>query len=626
MYIKKNVATLFAVTAGAIALADFTPVFAETAPAFKVHNQTNFYLHPKAGDSGTTCTQKFIAPGETAVLTDYWCGYIACATDKFDKEDGCLEPGAPPKDQEGKYPAGYTQGGYATWFSISPGAKVCGVPEGNTYECSLTDAGGTLGLTFKYKSVEQKYSAGTKSGQPVLLPQKIAQYQKIPYRGVNISGLEYDGTFLDAMFQLPDIPDMRYFAEQGMNTVRLPIRWEFVVTNQGNAIESTDAATSTEVNVMYMTAVKDTVGKYLKNGLHVIVDLHNYMRFCATGKATGQFNEPTDPIGEAEKLNQCKLVTQDQFKDIWGVLAKEFASLAKQYPDQLIFELVNEPYTHFDKNGQPVAGQEISTQQLFDYEVAAVKAIRNAGLNNLILLSGNYWDPLHGWTTMTPNPNDPNPNGKIFTAANLKAAGITDLEKIGIDMHQYFNKKEIYDGLERAEYSGTSPTCFDEADVKALGFQEYSYEAFKQKLELSDKTGKDIFGDWLKQNGIKVFLGEFGTADNENCKKNLSYMFRFMNEHAFDANKPSEGGFIGWTAWRANRHGNTPAFAAFNFLQEADYTVYRAPGQKPQPWDKAHEGTGIVGGQGNGLMKDIFTKPEIGGLEPPKIRFVNSQV
>lgn len=546
----------------AIGLLQSGNLYADT-PTFTFKNTTSFYLNPK--DPGAGCPTVQIAPGADINSTSYWCGFVACATKDYDKEKGCLEKNSDK--------SGLTEGGYATWFSISFGEKSCTVPDGNIYECKLNNGS----LSFLYKNITQKYSHGPKQGQSVELS-KPSTYNKGPrYRGVNVSGLEYDGTFLDAMYQHPDLPDIRYFVDKGMNTIRLPIRWEFLLSTDGkNHIESQDPV-SPYVNSMYLDSVYDTVEKYLSGGVAVDLDLHNYMRFCKAGSDVGQANEPTDPIA-----NNCDVMDSKQLAYIWGVIAKRFEKVANQYPDLMMFEIMNEPYTFVDKDGKPVPNQTIKTEDLFKSEVAAVKEIRKYAKNNYILLSGNYWDPLHGWVNETPIAGDV-PNGTVFTASKLQAEGI-DVSRIIIDMHQYFDYN----------YSGTHKECKNFA----------SYNEFKQVLALEDVTGTDIFGKWMKDNNMKVFLGEFGASDDNICKQDLDYMLRYVDEHTYDESKPNDGGFIGWTAWRANRHGGGEGFAPFNFLQDADYTVYGAAGSK----ESSPAGTGIARGQGNSLMDSIFNK------------------
>ncbi len=544
------------ITSGLIALSalNISVSYADT-----IVNKSPFYFNLKS--SSGTCPQQ-IAPGQSAQVSGY-CGYLVCATNQYDANGGCQELVG---DGSGKL----TAGGYLSYVSVSTWAKQCTIGASwFPYQCEL-DATGNMNIS--YKTMTQVYSAGPNAGQPVTLP-KVATYNSgVAFRGINVSGLEYDGTFLDALFQHPDLPDVRYFAAQGMNMVRLPMRWEYLLSDAHNAVESHDPKSGT-INQMYLDAVYDTVQKYLSSGLNVDLDLHNYMRFCATGTSVGQGNEPTN-AGTAG--NQCQLVTADQLASIWNMVATKFAPLAKQYPKQLVFELMNEPFS-IDN----IPAQQLKVEDLFTAEVGAIKAIRNQGITNLILLSGDYWDPLHGWVTESPSAADL-PNGSVFTAANLASAGVSDLSNIAIDMHQYFD----------SNWSGTHSVC-----------QQFSsYAEFEQKLALTDAKGTDVFGNWLKTNSMKVFLGEFGAADNATCSQDMNYMLQYVNEHAYNPQNPVNGGFIGWTTWRANKHGYT-GFGAFNFLQAEDDNVYGGNGT-PQ----YTQGYGIAPGQGNNLMTEVLSK------------------
>ncbi len=520
-------------------------------------NTSDFYLNNKVWNCSGAPQQ--IAPHEALAngLSGAGCAFIACATSHYDTDQGCQENANGPN-------SGLTQGGYSTYFTINTETKVCTIAGFIPYQCTLDDSGK---FTFGYRSVVQLDSSSGKAVKDTM-PGKVAngtipavsQYEQPAMRGLNISGLEYDGTYLDAMFQQPDLPDFRYFAFEGMNTVRLPIRWEFIVTSPTSSVTSTDPM-STTINQIYMSAVHDTVQKYLNQGLYVILDLHNYMRFCPTGPDIGQGNEPTN-AGLAG--NGCTIVTKGQLAYIWGLLANQFSDLASANPTTLIFEVMNEPFS-----ADSPASQVLLVKDVFDDEVAAVQAIRAKIPNSPIFLSGDFYDPLHGWTNI--KQGQPLANGDQFTRANLVAAGITDLSNIVIDVHQYFNhilSTNTY-------FSGTTPDCL-------------SVIAFKDQV----LAGLQAFAAWERANGMKVFLGEFGASPSAECKEVVGYLLDFVNYNAYDGNS----GFVGWTAWRANRHGTF-----FNALQKEDNTVYGAP--LSAGFGVAH---GIVQGPGNDMM-NYFT-------------------
>ncbi len=415
-----------------------------------------------------------------------------------------------------------------------------------------------------YHSVTEVYSSGPAVGKPVTIP-AVTHYGEAPfYRGVNLSGLEYDGTFEDAIAQRPDLPDVRYFAAQGMNFVRLPIRTEFVVPGPNDKANL--------VNEIYLGAVYDTVQKYLQNGLSVDLELHDHLRFCPNGGGVGEVGDSTDPI-----TNHCQVLTADQLAHIWDLIlkaeliipgisgAETFADLAKQYPTQLMFGVMNGPFD--DSPTQP-----LPTAQAFAVEVAAAKVIQAAVPKNLIFLSGNDWGSLRNW--MEPISD----NSHIFTAAALKAQGL-DLSRIVIGVNQFFDWS----------YNGQNQICNHYA----------TYLAFEEDMHVLDGAGKDIFGDWMKQNSMPVFLVAFGGAatladgsPNLDCQRDMQWMLQYVDTHAYNNKYPKNGGFVGWALWHANRNNVGPV--PFNFFQQADQTVY-AP-------------KGILPGPANPLMPALITK------------------
>ena len=568
------------------------------ALAFDIHNTTDLYLFnsdngkehncPGIIDTtfGKTPTPPIAPHTRVTVQTgEYWCGFVSCATKnaKWVVDDKTTGDGHVSCQEPANYidPNPAAEGGYATYFGVSLGGQTCGVPSPNAYSCAYNNQTGDLTLNFL--KMNQTYSADVlngktivhKQGEAVTIPTPQTYSTGPQYRGINISGMEYDGTFLDAMFQRPDTPDAQYFVEQGMNTVRLPIRAEFAVSTQDHPTES--LVPEGVPNDMYLDAVHDTVEKYLNSGLTVILDLHNYMRFCPTGPQHGQRNEPTDdPHNYPEGPYQCKIFNSSQLQYIWGdVLAKKFADLSKNHPGKLIYGIMNEPYSKFNYNDQI-----LKTDQVLALESDAVKAIRKYDTDAPIIMSGNFWDPMHGWDHFVPDEAKAigdHANGEIFTRQGIIAAlvksGFTQEQasqemnnNISVEMHQYPD----------SDFSGRSDQCITPNE-------------FAEKADLGGLS------TWIKQNQMKVWLSEFGSANNADCRKDLSYLLDFVNANAYSDTNPKAGGFIGWTAWRANRHGNS-GFSNFNYLQIANPSVWGGNGK---------EG-GIVNGPGNKLLEDLF--------------------
>ena len=542
-------------------------------------NTSSFFLHLQNNAPNYGCP-KTVKPGEhtyARVSTGGgWansCYYLVCSSKDYKDGPGCTEPTPQGTDNEG---------GYIAWINLNPETHACTLPGydtgTNTFECSM-DAGGNFGLAFKSKV--QTYSAGPKMSQTVTLPAIPTHYTDAPglkYRGINLSGYEYKGTIGDAMYQRADLPEFKYFAEKGMNTLRLPIRWEYLIADNkpgyDNQITSTTLDLSkAHINTMYIAGLKDTVSKYLNAGVNVVIDMHTYLRYCKAGNDgtinIGQRNEPTDPPAQSG----CTIVNKTEFAAVWGALANELKPLALQHDInnqvQLMFSLANEPFSS--------PQQLLRTQEVFDIEVTGAKAIRAAGLNNRIIFSGNYWDPLHHWTSLVPAGDaypDDKPNGDIFTKANFEKAGI-DVNGIGLEVHQYFD----------SNYSGRSEQCNVYAD----------YADFVNKLGLTEMA------KWMNDNHMQVQLTEFGAADNTVCKTDLGHMLRYLEEHALGQPGQENGGFTGWQLWRGNRHNNG-GYGAFSYLDKEDYTVYGGNGTKLA----VPNGTGINRGPANGLVDSLY--------------------
>lgn len=184
-------------------------------------------------------------------------------------------------------------------------------------------------------------------------------------------------------------------------------------------------------------------------------------------------------------------VPADAFYDLWKRLAAQFND-----PDKTIYGLMNEPAKISIDQWAPVAQQ-------------AVDEIRKTGSKNLILAPGGRWSGAHEWLK---------PQGATSNA--IAFAGFRDpLNRTWLEVHQYAD----------GNYSGTKQECVDPSRLKKI---------------MGDVTA------WARQNGKKLFLGEFGVASNENCLAALDTMLEGMSDTSV---------WRGWTYWAAGRWwGNYP--------------------------------------------------------------------
>ena len=137
------------------------------------------------------------------------------------------------------------------------------------------------------------------------------------YRGVNLAGAEFGKRVEDA--QPPTVNDASWEAQHGVNTFRIPIRAEYVMSQ----------VIGGPIDIDYVNSVKSTMSSLLEKGYFVILDLHNYMRFC-----------PQEyPYDCSNNLTGLEL------ESIWSSLLSPgaFGDLARQYPQRLILDLMNEP-------------------------------------------------------------------------------------------------------------------------------------------------------------------------------------------------------------------------------------------------------------------------------------------
>ena len=167
--------------------------------------------------------------------------------------------------------------------------------------------------------------------------------------------------------------------------------------------------------------------------------------------------------------------------DLWGRLATHY----RGHP-QIAFGLMNEP------NGMsPRAWRAIVD--------GAVQAIRGTGARNLILVPGSNWTGAHSWTR---------------GGAASNAAAFADFRdpagNFAFEMHQYLDR----------DHSGTQSSCVDPA-------------AAARRLEPATR--------WLRSQGQRGFLGEFGAAASAECLAALSSLLGAV-QHAPDV-------WLGWAYW-----------------------------------------------------------------------------
>ena len=211
------------------------------------------------------------------------------------------------------------------------------------------------------------------------------------YTGVSLAGAEFGisssrplpGEF-GVDYTYPTSAEINYFVSKGMNTFRLPFRWERLQHEQFAEFDYSELS-RLDAFVNYATG----------RGAHVILDPHNYARYYPI--ANNYQSSAKGTIGGPEGIG----VPNAAFADLWSRLATRYKD-----NDRVIFGLMNEP-------------NSMSTEQWVSAANDAIATIRTAGAENLILVPGNGWTG--GWTWNqnwygTPNATamlnivDPNDN------------------------------------------------------------------------------------------------------------------------------------------------------------------------------------------------------------------------
>lgn len=227
----------------------------------------------------------------------------------------------------------------------------------------------------------------------------------VTYTGVNLAGAEFGVDFgqnklpgqYGQDYTYPTHDEVNYFVAKGMNTFRIPFRWERL---QRQPLAAFDPAEQSRLD--------DIVQYATSKGAYVVLDPHNYARYYDTFfKVIGQ----ELPVSA--------------YIDFWAKLTARYKNNTR-----VIFGLMNEPNT-------------MPTDLWRDDANAAIRAIRAAGATNLILVPGNYWTSALNW------PYDFGDGTNASSMLNITDSG----NNYAFEVHQYLNA-----GGDGSEATCVSPT------------------------------------------------------------------------------------------------------------------------------------------------------------------------
>lgn len=331
-----------------------------------------------------------------------------------------------------------------------------------------------------------------------------------PLAGINLSGLEFSKmidpvvipnlSVADSDSTASDLVDTQAFINAGMNTVRLPVSWGY--------LQLDGPGVGTINHAYYDDYVRPLLQTLTHAKVYTIVDMHAYMRYST-------FGEQYSGCGASGPCPDGQLILDEKaYQSVWGQLMDVIKNDPLIDQDYLVLDLMNEPV------GVP-------DDKVFTIQTSLIKLLRQKQFNGYILVEGNGWSGLHSWTTeqWTGKEGQTYTNATLFTRANFVKAGVTDLSKIIINVHQYLD----------SDYSGTHDDC--QQDLTTTGPNGFNLDAFV---------------DYLTENQLQAAVTEFGAGRNaSSCREPLQQFMTYLKDNASTI-KPY--GFVGWTAW-ASGHG-----------------------------------------------------------------------
>ncbi len=165
---------------------------------------------------------------------------------------------------------------------------------------------------------------------------------------------------------------LKWMADWGFDFVRLPMAYpRFLTFDQSRNITPDDVLNINEKEVDNVEKLVDAANKH---GIHVSLNLHRAPGFCVNAG----FNEPYNLWQDKE--------AQEAFYFHWGMWAKRFAG---KTPDQISFDLVNEPCTREDMNDQFSKRGAIPGPLYREVAKKAMETIRNYNPNHRVVADGN---------------------------------------------------------------------------------------------------------------------------------------------------------------------------------------------------------------------------------------------
>ncbi|WP_297093337.1 cellulase family glycosylhydrolase [uncultured Draconibacterium sp.] len=248
----------------------------------------------------------------------------------------------------------------------------------------------------------------------------------------------------------PEYPGI--VADLSFNHVRIPIRWE--------PAERSSATAPYTINTVFLNRLKQVVDSTLNNGLYAIINMHHHEALYE------------DPAGEKER-----------FLAQWKQISEFFAD----YPDQLLFEILNEPHGNLDAT------------KWNTFFADALSTIREDNPERVVMIGTAEYGGLGG----------------------LSKLELPDDENIIVTVHYYNPFSFTHQGAEWSEGS----------DVW-LGTEWTDTETERQIVQNEFASLKAL----EQEENIPVHIGEFGSyskADMDSRERWTTYLARYIESQGW---------------------------------------------------------------------------------------------
>jgi endoglucanase len=238
-------------------------------------------------------------------------------------------------------------------------------------------------LTIKAKNLLLLLVAGFLSAQQT--PQELVTKMS---RGLNLGNVlsaPVEGNWSGAATE-------QYFidvANAGFKNVRIPMDFFGSRTTGSTSSFSSSANTSTtvdraqfQVNASYLNRLEQVITWGLNQGLVIVLDFHG-----ATLKSEFIYTFDADELDYTHPSSAKRAADLAKFYSIWEQIADRF----KNYSDDLVFEVINEPYFH------------ISEAEMNEINSEVISIVRASGGNNTtrkIIITGGTKNSYEAITTI----------------------------------------------------------------------------------------------------------------------------------------------------------------------------------------------------------------------------------